>query len=84
MEILEKLLDLLFKLLRIEIEQKPPCCHLVWVLPDKIKIGRWQRMRPMCKLALKTKPTCGGFFEDKPCCGRYNGLEGARDDVPST
>lgn len=63
----DKILD---KLLGVP-DQNPPCKNLSWTLPDKIKVGKSQRMKPVCGLGLKTKPTCGGFYKQDPHCESY-------------
>lgn len=73
MEILLKILDLIIPPPKAD-ERKPPCAHLYWGLPDKIRIGKEGRMKPICDLELKPKPTCGGFYSGEPKCVAYKSI----------
>lgn len=68
MSLLDKILNIIIPSPK---DRKPPCPSLYWTLPDKIQIGKKERMKPVCDLGLKTGPTCGGFYSKEPACGSY-------------
>ncbi len=70
MAVLDKILNVIFPPFKDD-ERNPPCTNLYWTLPDNIRIGKKGRMKPVCDLGLKTGPTCGGFYTEKPNCGSY-------------
>ncbi len=70
MAILDKIFSVIFRWSKDD-EQKPPCPNLYWTLPDIIRVGKKEKMKPVCEVGLKTGPTCGGFYRGKPHCGSY-------------